>query len=180
MTGDSVLSVAGSVAAMLALGLLSGLVPLVNAEALLIVAVLHAPGHWPAVVLAVALGQSAAKVLIYLGARDGRNLVPSRWSHRPQSATGSHRAHEDRRSGVARRWSLTAERVSELVRRPVAGSALILASAIGGIPPLAATSVVAGLSRMRLSLFGVSCLTGRVLRFALIAIPVASWPFLGA
>jgi membrane protein YqaA with SNARE-associated domain len=81
---------------------------------------------------------------------------------------------------ATRRWSPHADRVAELVRRPVAGSALILASAIGGIPPLAATSVIAGASRMRVSLFSASCLTGRLVRFTIIAIPVAGWPYLAS
>ena len=65
------------------------------------------------------------------------------------------------------------------MRLAVAGSALILASAISGIPPLAATTVMAGIAHLRLTLFGATCLTGRLVRFSIIAIPVASWPYLG-
>ena len=170
------LRVAGPVILMAGIGLASGLVPLINAEALLIAAVVQAHGRWPAVVVAVAIGQSGAKVLIYMAARDGRRLLPAR-SVRP------HTAHPPARAGTllsrlredTRRWSPHADRVAELVRRPVAGSALILASAVGGLPPLAATSVIAGASRMRLSLFGTTCLTGRLVRFTIIAIPVAGW-----
>ena len=176
MTGEGALRVAGPVALMISIGLLSGLVPLINAEALLIAAVVQAHGRWPARGLAVAVGQSGAKVLIYLAARDGRRLLPTRWAHRPRRPT---RAGTEARSpgcaGTTRRWSPHADRVAELVRRPVAGSALILASAVGGIPPLAATSVIAGASRMRLSLFGTTCLTGRLVRFTIIAIPVAGY-----
>jgi len=175
MNGEGAVRVAGPVILMICIGLVSGLVPLINAEALLIAAVVHAQGRWPAVVVAVAIGQSSAKVLIYLAARDGRRLLPTRWAHRPQSPPTRHRSPLTRLRDVSRRWAPHADRVAELVRRPVAGSALILASAIGGIPPLAATSVIAGASRMRLSLFGTTCLSGRLVRFTIIAIPVAGY-----
>lgn len=175
MTGEAVLRVAAPVLLMAGIGLVSGLVPIINAEALLIAAVVHAQGRWPAVVVAVAVGQSGAKVLIYLAARDGRKLLPSRWSHRAQRPPTRPRNVLPRLREATRRWSPHADRVAELVRRPVAGSAIILASAVGGLPPLAATSVIAGASRMRLALFGTTCLTGRLVRFTIIAIPVAGW-----
>jgi membrane protein YqaA with SNARE-associated domain len=180
MTGQEALGVAGPVALVLAMGLLSGLVPVINAEALLIAAVVQAHGRWPAVVIAIALGQSCAKVLIYLGARDGRKLVPSRWAHRALRPPTRHRGPFTRLRDATRKWTPHADRVAQLVRRPVAGSALILASAIGGVPPLAATSVIAGAARMRLPLFGATCLTGRLVRFTIIAIPVAGWPYLAS
>jgi len=127
------------------LGLLSGLVPLVNAEALLVAAVVQAHGHWPAVVLAIAVGQSGAKVLSYLAARDGRKLLPTRWATpHTRRAPVARPGPLTRLRGATRRWSPHADRIAQLVRRPVAGSALILASAVDGIPPLAATSVIAG------------------------------------
>ncbi len=176
MTAQTVARAAGPVALMVALGLLSGVLPLINAEALLVAAVVQAQGRWPAMVVAVAVGQSGAKVLIYLAARDGRRLLPTRWTaHRtPRPSSGRHGPLTWLRD-TTRRWSPHADRVAEVVRRPVAGGALILASAAGGIPPLAATSVIAGASRMRLSLFGTTCLTGRLVRFTVIAIPVAGY-----
>ena len=178
MSGEGVARIAGPVALMITLGLLSGLVPVINAEALLVAAVLQAHGHWPAVVVAAAAGQSGAKVLIYLGARDGRGLLPSRWAHRRHRPPTRNRGPVARLRDVTRRWSPHADRVAALVRRPVAGSALVLSSAIGGVPPLAATSVIAGAAHMRLPLFGATCLTGRLVRFTIIAVPVASWPYL--
>ena len=178
MTSEGVLRVAGPVVLMISIGLLSGLIPLINAEALLMAAVIQAQGRWPAVVIALAVGQSGAKVLIYLAARDGRGLLPTHW------ATGRTRRRRrpthlprpfTRLRDATRGWSPHADRVAELVRRPVAGSALILASAVGGIPPLAATSVIAGASHMRLSLFGTTCLTGRLVRFSIIAVPFAGY-----
>ena len=175
MNGEGALRVAGAVILMVGVGLLSGLVPIINAEALLIAAVVQASERWPAVVVAVAIGQSGAKVLIYLAARDGRRFLPTRWTHRQRRPPTRHRGTLTRLRNTTRRWSPHADRVAELVRRPLAGSALILASAVGGIPPLAATSVIAGASRMRLSLFGTTCLTGRLVRFTIIAIPVAGY-----
>jgi membrane protein YqaA with SNARE-associated domain len=176
MTGASVARLAGPVALMVGLGLLSGLVPLINAEALLVGAVLQAQGRWPAMVVAVAVGQSGAKVLIYLAARGGSRLLPARWvTHDTVRRPARHGGPLTHLRNATRRWSPHADRVAEVVRRPVAGSALILASAAGGIPPLAATSVIAGASRMRLSLFGTTCLTGRLVRFTVIALPVAGY-----
>ena len=176
MNGEAAARIAGPVALMITMGLLSGLVPLINAEALLVAGVLQAQGRWPAVVLAIAVGQSGAKVLIYLAARDGRKLLPTRWATpRTRRAPVARPGPLTRLRGATRRWAPHADRVAQLVRRPIAGSALILASAVGGIPPLAATSVIAGASRMRLSLFGTTCLTGRLVRFTIIAIPVASY-----
>ena len=174
MTTENTMRVAGPVVLILIMGLLSGLIPLINAEALLIAAVVQAHDRWPAVVIAIALGQSGAKVLIYLTARDGRSLLPASWSHRTRRPVALAHTLPTRLSGMTRRWSPNADRVAELVRRPVAGSALILASAVGGIPPLAATSVIAGMSRMRLSLFGATCLTGRLVRFTIIAFPLGA------
>ena len=174
MTGPDVVALAGVVALMAACGLLSGLLPVVNAEALLVAAVLAGDGRWwPPLVVAVALGQSGAKVLIFLAARDRQRLLTRlrgrpgwRWlAGRRHERAGAHRASRGR--------ALDPVRLAEVVRRPVAGSLLVLGSAGGGIPPLAATSVLAGVARMRLSLFGATCVTGRLVRFTLIALPVA-------
>jgi membrane protein YqaA with SNARE-associated domain len=179
MMGESALRLAAPVGLILVLGFASGLVPVLNAEALLVAAVLQARGGWPAVVVAIAVGQSTAKVLIFLGAREGRSLLPSWLAHRPPRPAGSRRRLGTRLRDATRRWSPQAERVAELVRRPVAGSALILTSAVAGIPPLAATSVIAGAARMRLLVFGGCCLAGRLLRFGLIALPLAGWSPVG-
>jgi membrane protein YqaA with SNARE-associated domain len=181
VSGAGALRLAAPVGLILVLGLASGLVPVINAEALLVAAVLQARGGWPAVVVAIAVGQSAAKVLIFLAARDGRRLLPSRLVHRPSRPARSDRGGPvTRLRDATRRWSPQAARIAELVRRPVAGAALILTSAVVGIPPLAATSVIAGAAHMRLALFGACCLTGRLVRFAIIAIPVAGWSPLGS
>ena len=174
MTGESVLRLAGPVALILTVGLLSGLVPLINAEALLIAAVVQAHGHWQAVVVAIAFGQSGAKILIFIAARDGHKLIPAHPGTRRTRAGTRTRGILTRWRALTGRWAPHTERVAELIRRPIAGSALILASAIGGIPPLAATSVLAGMAHMRLILFGTTCLTGRLIRFSLIAIPVGA------
>lgn len=164
----------GLVVLMLGAGLVSGLVPMVNAEALLIAAVLGAKEWWLPLAAAIAVGQSGAKVAIFLAARDGRPLLDR--FRRSSGPLKPARAHSPRagwlRSGVGR-CVPDAGRVTELVRRPVAGSVLILVSAVGGVPPLAAMSILAGMARMRLLLFAVTCLTGRLLRFVLIALPVA-------
>ncbi|HET6969375.1 MAG TPA: hypothetical protein VFI44_13905, partial [Ornithinibacter sp.] len=121
MTGSEVVALAGVVALMAACGLLSGLIPVVNAEALLVTAVLAADGRWwPPLVVAVALGQSGAKLLIFLGARDRQQLMErvgdrpgTRWLARRRPARSRASRHGLR--GVP----LDPARVAELVRRPV-------------------------------------------------------------
>src|SRR5687768_4090728 len=64
---DSIVAALGIYAGTLAVGVLSGLVPIVNGELYLIGVVLLAGEVWPAVILAVlvAIGQMIAKVILY-------------------------------------------------------------------------------------------------------------------
>jgi membrane protein YqaA with SNARE-associated domain len=169
---------AGTVLLMLAGGLLSGLVPVVNAEALLVAAVLAVDEHWwPPLVVAMAAGQSSAKVLIYLGARDRERLLHHvRTRAGVRRLLGRRRARARASGGGIRQRLPDPGRVGHLVRRPVVGALLVLCSAVAGLPPLAAMSVLAGVARMRLAVFGPVCLTGRLVRFTLIALPVAGLP----
>lgn len=178
MTGTGGTALAGAVILMLAGGLLSGLVPVVNAEALLVAAVLAADRQWwPPLVVAMAAGQSGAKVLIFLGAQDRERLLHHfRARAGMRGLLGWRRARARVSSGGTRRLLPDPARVGDLMRRPVVGALLILGSAVAGLPPLAAMSVLAGVARMRLAVFGAACLTGRLVRFTLIALPVAGFP----
>lgn len=174
MSGVGLAPGAGLVVLMLGAGLASGLVPVVNAEALLIAAVVGAADWWLPLAAAIAVGQSGAKVAIFLAARDGRPVLDRfRGLAGPRWLARVHRPSADGLRGRLGRRIPHAGRITELVRRPLAGSALVLVSAVVGVPPLAATSVLAGMARMRLVLFGVTCLTGRFVRFVLIALPTA-------
>jgi membrane protein YqaA with SNARE-associated domain len=161
-------------------GAASGLVPVVNAEALLTAATAASPDLWLDITASLTIGQCAAKVLIYLTARDGPQRLRSdgkvgRLVSRVRRRAGR-RVQDGRRSSVgsARLMArLPSQRVTRLLAQPLPGTSVVLLSATVGLPPLAAVSVLAGTARLRLPLFVAACLTGRLARFALIAWPVA-------
>lgn len=175
MSGDAAVAALGVVVALTAGGIASGLVPVINAEALLALATARDPQLWLLLAVAITVGQSAAKVVIYLTARDvprrirgdgplGRMAawVQSRVRRRVASArtpTGRVRFHRERLMGQ--------------LAAPVTGTGLVALSASAGFPPLAVVSALAGMARLRLRLFVAACLAGRLLRFVVIAWPVA-------
>jgi len=135
-----------------AVGLGSALVPLLNAEVYAVATAGTHPALALAVVLALACGQTVGKLALFEAARRGsgrlrrgRTAPPGRWSARISGALAS------RRTGVP----------------------LVLASAVLGLPPLAAVSLAAGASGQRRWEFGLVCLVGRTARFAVLALPAA-------
>jgi membrane protein YqaA with SNARE-associated domain len=161
-------------------GAASGLVPVVNAEALLTAATAGNPDLWLAIAASVTVGQCAAKVLIYVAAREGpQRLRPDGRVGQLLARVRSHAGNRvrTRRSETPGATTLKAKlqprRLAELLGRPVPGTSVVLLSAAVGVPPLAAVSVLAGTARLRLPLFVGACLVGRLARFAAIAWPVA-------
>ena len=124
----------------------AGLVPIVNAELGLIgvVALVPSPAPLPAVVVLAAAGQMIAKVLLYYAAA-GAVSMP----------TGRMRARIERARAWLARWK----------DRPLW---VLWASAVTGIPPFYAISVLAGALEIRLRTFCVIGMAGRVLRFAVV------------
>lgn len=124
----------------------SGLIPLVNAEVLVAGAAVAAPPGYVIPVIAVcSLGQMAAKVGLYAGAR---------WL--PERLPAKARARLDR----------AAEKTGRLEE---AGFTLVLVSGILGIPPFYLITLAAGALRMNLTWFVVVGLAGRLVRFTVIA-----------
>ncbi|WP_418277245.1 hypothetical protein ACNHYB_04755 [Isoptericola jiangsuensis] len=139
-----------------AVGLVSGLVPVVSIEVYLggLVAVSDAtgsPGVAFAVSLAAAVGQTAAKVVWYLGAA---RSMESRWVARKLA--------DPRRRAGFERWQ------ARIVGRPVMSSMVLLAAATVGFPPLMIIAVVAGSLRVPLAIYVPTVLVGRTLRFWLL------------
>jgi membrane protein YqaA with SNARE-associated domain len=145
----------GLLAALVAVGVGAGsaLVPLLNAEvyAVATAGTMH-PALVPLLVVALACGQTAGKVALFETARRGsarwqrhRTRPPGRWATRISAALGSRRS----------------------------GNSLVLASAVLGLPPLAAVSLAAGASGQRRWEFAAFCLAGRTVRFAALALPAA-------
>lgn len=133
-------------------GTASALLPVVNAEVYAVAAA--GRSSWVTavlVVVALALGQTAGKLVLFEAAR-----------------RGSKRFARYTRAGAR------AERISRALRSRRTGDSLVLASAALGLPPLAAVSLAAGAAGQRRWEFALLCLTGRIARFAVIALP-AVW-----
>lgn len=156
------------------LGLVSAFLPFVNAEAAAVGAAAKESQGWFVLVVVLALGQTLGKVLIFVGVRRGGRWT-SRWTH------GRTPAAVDTVEVEARRWrrwrralrALTVAMVAS-IERPVIGPLVFFASALVGIPPLLGVAVVAGASKASLPVFTTAVVVGRVGRFSLIALPVAT------
>jgi membrane protein YqaA with SNARE-associated domain len=127
-------------------GVVSALVPLVNAEAYGIVAATRSHAWLPvAVVLALAVGQTAGKLVLFESARCGATRYAAKLSKLTE-----------------RRWAGL-----------VTGPPVVLASAALGLPPLAVVSLTAGASGQSRWLFAALCLLGRTARFSVLVLPLA-------
>jgi membrane protein YqaA with SNARE-associated domain len=138
-----------------AVGVASALMPLVNAEAYALLAAARTHREEAvAVVLALAVGQTIGKLMLFEAARRGSGRLHARLHRRGE--------------GRAARWH---DRVCGLMARRRTGLPTVLASASVGLPPLAVVSLVAGASAQRRWEFGSVCLLGRAARFAALALP---------
>lgn len=138
------------------LGFGSAILPVLNAEAYAVVSGAREPVTVAAfVALALALGQTTGKLLLFEAARRGSArlaAITRRARHRPN------------------RWT---ERVRGVLDRPRTGVPLVLVSSSVGLPPLAVVALAAGASAQTRVAFGVACFAGRLARFAAVAVPTA-------
>jgi membrane protein YqaA with SNARE-associated domain len=135
-----------------AMGFGSAFLPFLNAEAFAVVA--GASSVWAAgAVMALAVGQTAGKLVLFESARRGAE----RWSAGTKSTRGA-------------RWLA---RVTPWLRSTRTGPPLVLASAALGLPPLAVVSVAAGASGQGRWLFAGLVLVGRTARFAAVVVSAA-------
>ncbi|MET7396456.1 VTT domain-containing protein [Dactylosporangium sp. NPDC005572] len=141
-------------------GVASALVPVVNAEAYAVLAGQRA-GTAVVAVVALALGQTAGKLLLFEAARRGTGRLARRLARRHRSSRA--RARAARWAEPIRRW-LAGRRT---------GLPTVFVSAAAGVPPLAVVSVAAGTAGLRQWEFAVVCFAGRLIRFAVLALPAA-------
>lgn len=155
----------------------TAMVPVISIELFVIgMASSQSTLHWSVLGAVVALGQLTGKVPYYLAARGSIKLPPllHRAQHyRPPSAR---RERFRRRTKRLKMWF---EALRERCHRhPQWMVGTYGCSAVLGIPPFMGMAVVAGLARMRLSVFLGMGMVGRFARFgALAASPAlfASW-----
>lgn len=146
-------------------GVLSALVPLVNAESYVVLSGLSSIGRAAPVVVGVALGQTLGKVLLFLGVRRGKQF-PFVRRERARFARGT--------AGPARRrLSRAVDVLLRLVGEKRWGVPIVLLAAVTGLPPLYAVALLAGATRMRIGWFTAAVLVGRTARFVLVARGVA-------
>jgi membrane protein YqaA with SNARE-associated domain len=151
--------VTGPTAALVALGygFASALVPVVNAEVYAAAAGGYEGFTVVAAVIGLAVGQTAGKLTLFEAARRGAG-----WVARRRAA-----AHNPGRAG---RW---AARIPRWLERRRTGLPTVLVSAAVGLPPLAAVSLAAGTSGQRRWEFVAMCALGRLIRFGILALPLA-------
>ncbi|MGH3354030.1 MAG: hypothetical protein ACRDPS_25435 [Nocardioides sp.] len=145
-------------------GVASALVPIFNAEAYAGVA--GAAGSRLSALVAVvalALGQTVGKVIIYEAAGRGGKW----WGRR--FARG---AEKDRTGSRGRRWW---DRAVVELGRPRTAVPLLAAAGVVGVPPLAMLALAAGVAGTNRVLFVVVCILGRTVRFGLFAFGVGVW-----
>ncbi|HET9650399.1 MAG TPA: hypothetical protein VFP34_19500 [Microlunatus sp.] len=142
-------------------GVVSAIFPPVNAEAYVIVSQVSAVIGAVPIALGVAVGQTIGKLALFYSVRAGRD---SRFAqHRRQRAQARPRGRFRLRFDAAMAWLL------RLVGTKRWGLPITFLAAVVGIPPLYAVALLAGATRMRASLFALMVLSGRIVRFVLIA-----------
>lgn len=159
--------------------------PLVNAEAY---QAATAPGldaaSLGAAVVALAVGHTTGKSLMFLASRRGLRFVSGRRLTAARVRSTGPASPAPVSTGLASPGPATPHRAGRRLRawvtracaaqlrflgRPRLGPVVVLSSAAVGIPPLLAVTTAAGASTIRLPTFFLACLTGRTARFAAIA-----------
>jgi len=148
---ESIVTALGIYAGTLVVGVLSGLIPIINGELYLIGVVLLTGKVWPAIALAllVAAGQMIAKVVLFKAAHGATELGKD--------------------SKLGRKIEKARVKVDKWREKPLA---VTFVSAITGLPPFYVVTLLAGALGVRFSTFMVLGIIGRVVRFVAIALIV--------
>lgn len=135
----------------------SALLPLINIEAILAVAISQAPHHTWGLVVAATIGQMLGKILWYWG---GTHAERAPWVHR--------QLQKPKAAATLAKWHERAE------GRPFFTAGLLFFSAFTGFPPYAVTAVLAGVLRVPFVVFLATGALGRGLRFAAVVAGTSS------
>ena len=152
-----------------AFGVVSAIVPVVNAEVYVLVSQVSAVAGVVPVAVGVGIGQTIGKCLLFLGVRRGRQFRFVR-EHRATART-------EPRGRVRQAWHDTLQFLLRLVGTKRWGLPITFLAAVVGVPPLYAVALLAGATTMKLRYFAPIVLVGRITRFLLVAYGVAVLPF---
>lgn len=146
---DSIVAALGIYTGTLVVGVLSGLIPIINGELFLIGVVLLSGKLWPAIVLAllVAVGQMIAKFILYKMAHGATGL--------------------GKESRFGKKLAAAKTKVEKWKEKPLA---ITFISALTGLPPFYIVTLLAGALGVRFRTFLVLGIIGRVVRFVAIAL----------
>lgn len=147
----------------------SAIVPVLSIEVFVIgLATSEERIPWLVIGAVVAVGQVAGKLLYYLAARGSIRLpsVLHNRLHRPRAASPRRERWRQRTKRVRMWLEALRERCH---RHPHWMTCTYGVSSVIGLPPFMATTVLAGLVRMRMSMFVVAGLLGRFVRFSVLA-----------
>lgn len=147
-------------------GVVSAVVPIVNAETYVVAAQVSSATALP-LAIAVGVGQSVGKTLLFLGVRQGKEVRFLRRHRTP-------RPDAPPPGRLRRQTRLVLSRLLALVGTKRWGLPIVFLAAMVGLPPVYAVSLLAGATTMALPWFFVTVLTGRVLRFVLLALGTGS------
>lgn len=150
-------------------GVVSAIVPVINAEVYVLVSQVSAVAGAVPVAVGVGIGQTIGKCLLFYGVRRGRQFRFVR-EHRQ-------RARTKERSRVGQAGYDAIQLLLRLVGTKRWGLPITLLAAIVGFPPLYAVALLAGATKMKLRYFAPVVLLGRVTRFLLVAYGVHLLPF---
>jgi len=152
----------------IAFGLAFGLavLPFGSIEVFLIGLVVHRPDiPWAALGLAVATGQVLGKLVHYYAAR-GMLRLPALVRVDPGGASAGNSGRPGWRTRLATTMVKATDRARE---RPAWLFGVFSVSALVGLPPFGATSVLAGLVEMRVAVFLAVALPARFVRYSALA-----------
>ena len=107
------------------------------------------------------MGQTIGKIVMYEGARKGVDRHRQRHPPKPHAQMRPWR----RRIASMNDWMLA------MMKGRWSSNGILFVSASVGLPPLFATTIVAGAAKTRRLDFIACCLTGRVVRFLVMAAP---------
>lgn len=149
----------GVIAAGVAYGVGSALIPVLNAELYVGAnAALLSVTHTWSMVVAVSVGTVIGKVIIFRAARAGRDVARRRVSA-PRPRPGRVRRTVQTVSAILLAW----------LSDPVRGFVTVVISGLVGVPPLLVVAAAAGVSSMGTVRFALAVLVGRTGHFAVVA-----------